>query len=349
MTKKRTTRKKKASKASLKKWLIVAAVAVALLLMASAPFLMQKANRTTLIYIPKGTTMEALHDSIAHSIDDAFASKVTLLLRLSNMHVEGRHGAFEIKEGTSALKAAYTLRRGEPSEVKFTFNNVRTLDEFAQRAGNKFQGTKDDFLKALRDPKICEQFQHTPTNIGCIFLADSYKFFWDVSPEKLIRNFHNYYKNFWNEERTAKAKALGLTPDEVVILASIVEEETAKRDERGKVGRLYLNRLQKNMRLQADPTVKFAIGDFSIKRITQKMCTTESPYNTYRVAGLPPGPIRLVEKQTIDAILDSKPHDYIYMCAKSDFTGYHDFASDYATHTVNAKKYQTELNKRNIK
>ncbi|MGM9869712.1 MAG: endolytic transglycosylase MltG [Sodaliphilus sp.] len=349
MTKKKTTRKKKASKHSLKKWFIVAAAVPVLLLIASAPFLMQKANRTTFIYIPKGTSMEALHDSIAHSTDDAFASKVTLLLRLSNMHVETRHGAFEIKEGESALKVAYTLRRGEPSEVKFTFNNVRTLDEFAQRAGDKFQGTKEDFLKALRDPEICKKFERTPANIACIFLADSYKFFWDVSPEKLIRNFHNYYKKFWNDERTAKAKALGLTPDEVVILASIVEEETAKRDERGKVGRLYLNRLQKNMRLQADPTVKFAIGDFSIKRITQKMCATESPYNTYRVAGLPPGPIRLVEKQTIDAILDSKPHDYIYMCAKSDFSGYHDFAADYATHTANAKKYQAELNKRNIK
>ena len=165
----------------------------------------------------------------------------------------------------------------------------------------------------------------------------------------MIQHFDNYYKQFWNDERKAKATALGLTPDEVVILASIVEEETAKRDERGKVGRLYLNRLQKNMRLQADPTVKYAIGDFSIKRITEKMCAFDSPYNTYRVAGLPPGPIRLVEKHTIDAILDSKPHNYIYMCAKSDFSGYHDFAADYATHIANAKRYQAELNKRNIK
>ena len=223
------------------------------------------------------------------------------------------------------------------------------MEEFAQRAGTKFQGSKADFLKALRDPTICKKTQHTPTNIGCILLADSYQFFWDVSPENLIQHFDNYYKQFWNDERKAKATALGLTPDEVVILASIVEEETAKRDERGKVGRLYLNRLQKNMRLQADPTVKYAIGDFSIKRITEKMCAFDSPYNTYRVAGLPPGPIRLVEKQTIDAILDSKPHNYIYMCAKSDFSGYHDFAADYDTHIANAKRYQAELNKRNIK
>lgn len=349
MTKKRTSRKKKSSKPSLKKWLIIAGAVVAAVAIGIAPFLLQKAGKTSFVYIPKGSSMAALHDSIAHSTDEAFASKVTLLLRLSGMKVEGRHGAFKIKEGESALKVAYMLRRGEPSEMKFTFNNVRTLEEFAQRAGAKFQGSKADFLKALRDPTICKKVQHTPANIGCILLADSYQFFWDVSPENLIQHFDNYYKQFWNDERKAKATALGLTPDEVVILASIVEEETAKRDERGKVGRLYLNRLQKNMRLQADPTVKYAIGDFSIKRITEKMCAFDSPYNTYRVAGLPPGPIRLVEKQTIDAILDSKPHNYIYMCAKSDFSGYHDFAADYDTHIANAKRYQAELNKRNIK
>ncbi|MDD7499702.1 MAG: endolytic transglycosylase MltG, partial [Sodaliphilus sp.] len=162
-------------------------------------------------------------------------------------------------------------------------------------------------------------------------------------------NMYNYYVQFWNDERTQKAKKLGLTPDEVVIVASIAEEETSKSDERGKVGRLYINRLQKKMRLQADPTVKFALGDFSIRRITHDMCAYDSPYNTYRVAGLPPGPIRLPEKATIDQILDSKPHDYIFMCAKSDFSGYHDFATDLGSHNANAQRYQAELNKRNIK
>ncbi|MDO4510698.1 MAG: endolytic transglycosylase MltG [Bacteroidales bacterium] len=341
--------KKKQKMSAPKKVLIAVAALVALMGVATIPFVTATAEADTFIYIPKGSTMEALSDSLKQNTGEAFASRVTTLLRLSGMNVEARHGAFQIKAGESALKAAYTLRRGEPSELKFTFNNVRTLDEWARRAAAKFQPSKEDFLKALKDPELCKKFDHTPSNIGCILLADSYKFYWDVTPEKLLKNFYNYYQQFWTDERTAKAKAMGLTPDDVVIVASIVEEETAKRDERGKVGRLYINRLQKKMRLQADPTVKFAIGDFSIKRITLKMCAYESPYNTYRVAGLPPGPIRLPEKQTIDAILDSKPHDYIYMCAKSDFSGYHAFAVDLAEHNENARRYQAELNKRNIK
>jgi UPF0755 protein len=131
-------------------------------------------------------------------------------------------------------------------------------------------------------------------------------------------------------------------------VASIVEEETAKSDERPKVARLYLNRLAKGMKLQADPTVKFAVGDFSLQRITGKHIATDSPYNTYRVNGLPPGPIRIVDRRTVDDVLNAPQHGYIYMCAKEDFSGYHNFATDFATHQANARRYQAELNKRNI-
>ncbi len=332
--------------------LIAAAVIVVLIIALALPFVTTTASKSATIYIPsKGITTQALTDSLTKHTDPTFASRVITLLKMSGVKDEvHRHGAFKIAKGASALKVAYLIRRGQPSEVKFTFNNVRTVDEFAARAGNKFEASKSDFMKALRDPDICDKCgSHTPENIGCILLADSYKFYWDISPEKLLKNMYNYYQQFWNDDRTAKAKALGLTPDEVVILASITEEETSKSDERGKVGRLYINRLHKNMRLQADPTVKFALGDFSIKRITKDMCAYKSPYNTYRVAGLPPGPIRLPEKQTIDAILNSQPHNYLYMCAKSDFSGYHDFATDLAAHNANAQRYQAELNKRNIK
>lgn len=350
----RTRGKKRASAVHKRKTtLIIIAVAIVVLIGAvTLPFVTTTAKKNATIYIPsKGATTQALTDSLAKNTDKKFASRVITLLKISGVKdVVHRHGAFKIAKGASALKVAYLIRRGEPSEVKFTFNNVRTLDEFATRAGSKFEASKSDFMKALTDPDVCDKCGgHTPENIGCILLADSYKFYWDISPEKLLKNMYNYYQQFWNDERTEKAKALGLTPDEVVILASITEEETSKSDERGKVGRLYINRLHKNMRLQADPTVKFALGDFSIKRITKSMCAFQSPYNTYRVAGLPPGPIRLPEKQTIDAILNSEPHNYLYMCAKSDFSGYHDFATDLAAHNANAQRYQAELNKRNIK
>ena len=157
------------------------------------------------------------------------------------------------------------------------------------------------------------------------------------------------YKRFWTDERRAKARKLGLTPVGVATLASIVEEETAKADERPRVARLYLNRLNKGIKLQADPTVKFAIGDFAIRRISGRMLKTPSPYNTYIVVGLPPGPIRLVETATIDGVLDAPQHPYIYMCAKEDFSGYHNFATDYKSHIANARRYQAELNKRNIR
>lgn len=351
MTKSAKSRRKKGKGLSRGHKIALAVVAALVVAMAAAtlPFVLAKAKTDAVIHIHKGSTMEALNDTLAKVTDEAFASRVTTLLKLTGMKVEQRGGAFLIAKGESALKVAYTLRRGKASEITFTFNNVRTIDEFAERAAGKFEPSKREFKNALTDPDICAKFNHTPDNIACILLADSYKFYWNVSPERMLKNIYNYYQQFWTDERIAKAKKLGLTPDEVVIVASIAEEETSKADERGKVGRLYINRLKKNMRLQADPTVKFALGDFSIRRVTKKMCAYQSPYNTYRVAGLPPGPIRLVEKKTIDAILNSEPHPYIYMCAKSDFSGYHDFASDLSAHNANAKRYQAELNKREIK
>ncbi len=165
----------------------------------------------------------------------------------------------------------------------------------------------------------------------------------------MVRRLLDYRNRFWSKERRSKAASLGLTPSQVATIASIVEEETAKADEKPKVARLYLNRLKKGIKLQADPTVKFATGDFTLRRITGKHLAIESPYNTYKVNGLPPGPIRIPAAATIDAVLNAPKHDYIYMCAKEDFSGYHNFASDYATHMANARRYQAELNRRGIR
>ena len=335
-----------------KKWRIIgaiAAVAVIIAVACAAPYIIMGSPAEGLVKVRKGSTIEQIADSVRANVDAKFADRVATMLSLMNAKVENREGAFRITQGMSAFTAARRIKNGAQDGVRFTFNNVRTLDEWADRWGETFMGDADEMRKALSDSAMCAKYGKTPQTIACLLMPDTYEFYWNITPEKMLDRMLDYYNDFWTSERKAKAERLGLTPDEVATIASIVEEETSKADERGKVARLYLNRYQQGMRLQADPTVKFAIGDFSIKRITVPMTQINSPYNTYRVNGLPPGPIRLPEKSTIDAVLDAPQHDYLYMCAKSDFSGYHDFTRDYASHLDNAHRYQAALNARGVK
>ncbi len=334
-----------------KKWIICAIVAAVVLILVAlaAPYLFSGAPAEGLIKMRKGSTIESISDSIQAHVEVTYGKRVATLLSLMGANVEKREGAFRITQGMSPFTAARFIKNGAQSGVRFTFNNVRTLDEWTDRWGETFMDGPDGMRKALRDSAVCAKYGKTPQTIACLLMPDTYEFYWNISPEKMLDRMFDYYNDFWTSERKAKAERLGLTPDEVATVASIVEEETVKADERGKVARLYLNRYQQGMRLQADPTVKFAIGDFSIKRITVPMTQINSPYNTYRVNGLPPGPIRLPEKSTIDAVLDAPQHDYLYMCARPDFSGYHDFTRDYASHLDNAHRYQAALNSRGIK
>lgn len=334
-----------------KKWIICAIVAAVVLVLVAlaAPYLFSGAPAEGLIKMRKGSTIESISDSIQAHVEVTYGKRVATLLSLMGANVEKREGAFRITQGMSPFTAARFIKNGAQSGVRFTFNNVRTLDEWTDRWGETFMDGPDGMRKALRDSAVCAKYGKTPQTIACLLMPDTYEFYWNISPEKMLDRMFDYYNDFWTSERKAKAERLGLTPDEVATVASIVEEETVKADERGKVARLYLNRYQQGMRLQADPTVKFAIGDFSIKRITVPMTQINSPYNTYRVNGLPPGPIRLPEKSTIDAVLNAPQHDYLYMCARPDFSGYHDFTRDYASHLDNAHRYQAALNSRGIK
>lgn len=315
----------------------------------AAPYTFTGASADGLIKMRKGSTIESIADSIKVHVDEGYANKVKTLLSMMGADVGEREGAFRITQGMSPFNAARYIKNGAQSGIRFTFNNVRTLDEWTQRWGETFLAGPDEMRKVLNDSAMCAKYGKTPQTIACLLMPDTYEFYWNITPEKMLDRMNDYYNEFWTSERKAKAEKLGLTPDEVATIASIVEEETVKADERGKVARLYLNRYQQGMRLQADPTVKFALGDFSIKRITVPMTQVSSPYNTYRVNGLPPGPIRLPEKSTIDAVLDAPQHDYLYMCAKADFSGYHDFTRDYAAHLDNAHRYQAALNARGVK
>lgn len=258
--------------------------------------------------------------------------------------LENNHGAYLITAGMSASRVVTKILRHQQNPVKVTFNEARLIPDLAGKMSAKLMCDSVSMLKAILDPEFIAECETDEANVIGFFLPDTYEVYWDITPEKFVRRMLAEYKKFWNDERIAKANELGLTPKEATIICSIAEEETQNRAERGVVARLYLNRHNIGMPLQADPTVKYAVGDFSLRRVLNVHLEKDSPYNTYRYAGLPPGPIRIVDKRTINALLDSKPHKYLYMCAKEDFSGTHNFAVTLSEHLRNAARYHAALN-----
>lgn len=232
--------------------------------------------------------------------------------------------------------------------TRLTFNNIRFKEDLAERLDEQLMIDKDELLQLLDDSAYCDSLGFTPQTIVALFIPNTYEVYWNIPADKLIQRMKKEYDVFWTSERLAKAKAVKLTPVEVATLASIVEEESASTSEYPVIAGLYLNRLRAGMPLQADPTVKFAVGDFSLKRILFEHLEADSPYNTYKHAGLPPGPLRVPSIKGMDAVLNYMQHNYLYMCAKEDFSGRHNFAVTLAEHSRNANRYRAELNRRKI-
>lgn len=298
------------------------------------------------LYIPKDTKEKSFQDSLESKLGKETGARVYFLWDCLDGKLAKAYGAYKINEGETTIDIVNRLRHGTQTPIKIVFNNIRTLEQLAQRISTQMNWSDTDFLMACDSILPLHGFKKQ--EFPAAFFPDTYEFYWTTKVDKVVSRLLEYRNNYWTEERRANAKSMGLSPVKVATIASIVEEETNKADERGNVARLYLNRLDKGMKLQADPTVKFAVGDFSLRRITNKHLEFKSPYNTYQVVGLPPGPIRIPSKSTIDAVLNAPEHNYIYMCAKEDFSGYHNFATDYNTHLQNARRYQAELNKRKI-
>jgi UPF0755 protein len=271
-----------------------------------------------------------------------------LLLTLVDYKNHVHPGLYTFEPGTSGLQIVRRLRSGLQTPVQLTFNNVRTVEELAGRFSHQLMADSTTLLQCFRDSSWRDSLNLTESNYVCIFIPDTYEVWWNVSPEKLRAKFVKAWHNFWNDERLEEASSIGLTPAQVSTLASIVEEETKKTDEMPKVAGLYLNRLRIDMPLQADPTVKFAVGDFTLHRILLEHISVRSPYNTYLNTGLPPGPIRIPSVNALQATLKPTKHSYIYMCAKDDFSGYHAFATTFKQHQENAVKYRQALNVRGI-
>ena len=314
-----------------------------------SPNLNVEGEETAVLYIPEGSTYENVLDSLnAHELihDQIGFGFMTKFMEYREVVKPGR---YEIPPNSGNREIISKLRSGAQDPVKLTFNNIRLKTELAEKLSAKLLINKEELISELNDSTVCQKYGFTPENIMCMFLPDTYFLYWDITNEQFLDRMHSEYKKFWNDERKAKAKETGMSPIQVGVMASIVQGETNKRDEQPRVAGVYVNRIKSGIPLQADPTVKFAVGDFTLKRILNKHLTFSSPYNTYRVQGLPPGPIALPEKGAIDAVLNYENHDFIYFCAKEDFSGYHNFAETLAEHNANARKFHNALNQRGVK
>lgn len=257
-------------------------------------------------------------------------------------------GKYLFDSGTNTNQIVNMLRSGNQQPVVVTFNNIRNFNQLAAAVAKYIEPDSLTMLQKFNDTIVYSKHGFTKQTIASMFIPNTYEFYWTTTPDQFVDRMAAEYKRFWNDNRKEKAAAHNLTPVQVATLASIVQEETVKNEEKPVVAGLYLNRLRKGMLLQADPTVKFAVGDFSIRRVLHEHLLVESPYNTYKYAGLPPGPISFPEISSIEAVLNAGKHNFLYMCAKEDFSGYHNFATTLSGHNQNARKYQAALNQNKI-
>lgn len=305
-------------------------------------------NREVTVVVPPGADFEQVMDTLRKY--DVLKSESSFRNTANSLKYRTiRIGKYDISDCRTNLDLVRLLRRGQHFPVKFTFNNVRTLDQLVEKVGHKFFFEPEALSALLHDRNYMQKFGLSDTTAVCLFIPNTYEIYYDITAEDFLNRMNGYYEQFWNKKRKKTASEIGLTPVQVATLASIVEEENMRPSEKAIIAGLYINRLNKGMLLQSDPTVKFALGDFARKRILNADLLVDSPYNTYKYKGLPPGPIRIPEASTMDSVLHYRHHDYLYMCAKEDFSGYHNFTASAAVHAQNAARYRAALNARNIK
>lgn len=259
-----------------------------------------------------------------------------------------RTGRYLVPAETADIQLIRMFRSGDQKPIQLTFNNIRTREQLAARLGAQLMIDSASIISKLEDDAYLQQFGLRKETAVCLFLPDTYEMWWDISADQLFHRMATIHDSFWNADRLSKAEALQLTPEEVTTIASIVEEETNRDEDKPIIAGLYMNRLRIGMPMQSCPTIKFALQDFSLRRITYEHLKTESAYNTYIHPGLPPGPIRIPQKKTIDFTLNPTPSNFLYMCASTKFDGTHHFSSSYASHAAYAAAYQRELNRRKI-
>jgi UPF0755 protein len=301
-----------------------------------------------MLMIPSNATFQTVVDSLYGKgvINDLIS--FSFVAKVLNYQESVKPGLYTIPPKMNNIKLVKFLRSGNQTPVRITFNNIRTKEDLAEKITRNLEISEDSFLNLLTDSVNIRKFGFNEETIMAMFIPNTYEVWWNTSPENLFDRMYREFGNFWNETRMEKARQIGLNPIQVSTLASIVQAETVKADERSKVAGVYMNRLHTQMHLQADPTLVFASGDFSLKRVLNIHKEIDSPYNTYKYRGLPPGPINLPEISALDAVLNYEDHQYLYFCAKDDFSGYHAFATNLSQHMRNARKYQAALNRAKI-
>jgi len=258
-------------------------------------------------------------------------------------------GKYLIKPNMSNRELVALLRSGKQVPVSVVFNNIRTKEQLASVVSTQLEADSASIIGLLGNETFLQKYGFTNENCMALFIPNTYEFYWNTSAKQFIERMTKEYKKFWTESRKIKAKNNGLTQSEVSVLASIVEQETKKNDEKPIVAGVYMNRYKKGWKLEADPTLIYASGDFTIQRVLNVHKEIDSPYNTYLYVGLPPGPICIPAISSLDAVLNYSHHEYMFFCAKDDFSGYHSFAKSYSDHLVNARRFQNELNRRKIR
>lgn len=298
--------------------------------------------------IPAGSTYEQALDTVKTYFNIPHPAVFEWVAEKKNYPALVKSGRYVIDDDMSYSGLINLLRSGRQTPVKVTFNNIRYLPDLAARVGGQIEADSTQIMDFLSDPGNYAKDGFTRENIISVFIPNTYEFYWNTDAAGLYFRMLKEYNRFWNEERLAKAMALKLTQTEVSILASIIDDEVVKADEKPRIAGVYINRLKRGIPLQACPTIKFAMNDFTITRVLNHHLKFESPYNTYLHRGFPPGPIGCPTIEGIDAVLNAEKHDYLYFAAKADFSGYHNFSRTLSEHNRYADQYQKELDKRRI-
>lgn len=300
------------------------------------------------VFIPEKSTTEEVAFLLKHSKIIDNENTFLWVAEMKKFHMPSKGGRYIIQSGWSNNDIINTLRVGSEVPVNITFNNIRTQAELSARLAQQLDLDSSEIMVVFNDYDFIHSLGFDFETVIATFIPNTYEVYWTVSAEELFLRMKREYDAYWNEARRAKAKAIGFTPVEIITIASIIEEETQKAFEKPIIAGVYINRLKRGIPLQACPTLKFALNDFTIKRVLYEHMEVESPYNTYKYKGLPPGPVRVPDTNSIEAVLNYQKHNYLYFSAKEDFSGTHYFSKTLKQHNAYAERYHRALNKQKI-